>query len=118
MLETKASFIETPNSAIIIKNQQQSKVQVALSSKKTKEKANLDTPFSTTRSSPQVPEWLARLPLIDDDNSTKSRAFINDPTDKNKSDMCKITSTNNILLIHLLRPVPHLRYPNGLPDYL
>ena len=93
VLETKASFIETPNSAIIIKDQQQSKVQVALSSKKTKEKANLDTPFPTTRSSPQVPEWLARLPLIDDDNSTKSLAFINDTTDKNKSDMCKMTST-------------------------
>ena len=92
MLETKSSFIETPNSAIIIKDQQQSKVQVALSSKKAKEKANLDTPFPT-RSSPQVPEWLARLPLIDDDNSTKSLAFIKDTTDKNKSDMCKMTST-------------------------
>ena len=93
VLETKAPFIETPNSAIIIKDQQQSKVQVALSSKKTKKKANLDTPFPTTRSSPQVPEWLARLPLIDNDNSTKSLAFINDTTDKNKSDMCKMTST-------------------------
>ena len=30
----------------------------------------------------QVSEWLARLPLIDDDNSTKSRAFKNKTTDK------------------------------------
>ena len=75
MSETKASFIETPNSAIIIKDQQQSKLQVALSSKKAKEKANLT-------------EWLARLPLIDDDNSIKSPAFKNDTIDKNKSDMC------------------------------
>jgi hypothetical protein len=74
MPETKASFIETSNSTIIIKDQQQSKVQIALSSKKAKEKANLDTPPST-RPSPQVPEWLARLPLIDEDNSTKSPAF-------------------------------------------
>ena len=92
MPEPKASFIETSNSTIIIKDQQQSKLQVALSSKKAKEKANLDTPPST-RPSPQVPEWLARLPLIDEDNSTKSPAFKNDTIDKDKSGMCKMTST-------------------------
>ena len=114
VLETKASFIETPNSAIIIKDQQQSKVQVALSSKKTKEKANLDTPFPTTRPSPQVPEWLARLPLIDDDNSTKSLAFINDTTDKNKSDMCKMTSTKQ----HSLDTPPPTRPSPQVSEWL
>ena len=97
MPETKASFIETPNSAIIIKDQQQSKLQVALSSKKAKEKANLT-------------EWLARLPLIDDDNSTKSPAFKNDTIDKNKSDMCKMNSTKQPPLDTLppTRPSPQV----------
>jgi hypothetical protein len=97
MPETKASFIETPNSAIIIKDQQQSKLQVALSSKKVKEKANLT-------------EWLARLPLIDDDNSIKSPAFKNDTIDKNKSDMCKMTSTKQPSLDTLppTRPSPQV----------
>jgi hypothetical protein len=97
MPETKASFIETPNSAIIIKDQQQSKLQVALSSKKAKEKDNLT-------------EWLARLPLIDDDNSTKSPAFKNDTIDKNKSDMCKMTSTKQPSLDTLppTRPSPQI----------
>jgi hypothetical protein len=97
MPETKASFIETPNSAIIIKDQQQSKLQVALSSKKAKEKANLT-------------EWLARLPLIDDDNSIKSPAFKNDTIDKKKSDMCKTTSTKQLSLDTLppTRPSPQV----------
>jgi hypothetical protein len=101
MSETKASFIETPNSAIIIKDQQQSKLQVALSNKKAKEKANLT-------------EWLARLPLIDDDNSIKSPAFKNDTIDKNKSDMCKMTSTKQPSLDTLPPTRPSLQVSEWL----
>jgi hypothetical protein len=68
--------------------------------KMTSTKQPLDTP-PPTRPSPQVSEWLVRLPLIDDDNNTKSRAFKNNTTDKNKSDMFKRTSTQQPFLHNL-----------------
>ena len=56
---------------------------------------SLDTP-PPTRPSPQVSEWLARLPLIDDDNSTKSRAFKNNTTEKNKSGTALVSQVSVI----------------------